>query len=78
MASIPDVTVKQSLVVLDLGKQKKGDIKRLCNGEGPLVDEVINSVEELKSSGAISPDTTPVVVLVRQKPSRKGMLWPLP
>jgi hypothetical protein len=78
MASISDVTAEQSLVVLDLGKQRKSDIKRLCNGEGPLVDEVISSIDELKSSGAIAPDAQPVVILVRQKAPRNNMLWPIP
>jgi hypothetical protein len=67
----------QSPVILDLGKKKKGDIKKLCNGEGPLLDEVTACVEELKSSGAISAGAQPIVIVVRQKPSRKGMFWPL-
>ena len=67
----------QSPVILDLGKKKKGDIKKLCNGEGPLVEEVNHCVEELKTSGVISAGAQPVVIIVRQKPSNKGMFWPM-
>ena len=70
-------TSKHSPVILDLGKHKKGDIKKLCAGEGPLLDEVNSCIEELKISGAITAHAQPVVIVVRQKAPRNAMLWPI-
>jgi len=73
----PPETAQNAPVIIDLGKKKKGEIKKLRNGEGPLLDEVNGCIEELKTSGAIAGNAQLVVVVIRQKPSRKPLLWPM-
>ncbi|AUX43595.1 uncharacterized protein SOCE26_050450 [Sorangium cellulosum] len=59
-----------SATFVDLGKQKRKDIKRLRKGQGPLAQAVIDTVAELKASGSAL--SGPVVVVVEEK-ARKGL-----
>ena len=63
-------------VVLDLGKQRRKQIKQLCRGEGKLMDEINASIDELRTAGALSATAQPVVIVVRQK-RRKSRGLPL-
>jgi hypothetical protein len=63
-----------SLVIVDLGKQKRKDIKALKEGTGDLLNEVRETLAELKSNGAISSNAEPVVLVVREK-LPKPKLW---
>ena len=66
-----------SPVIVDLGKRKRKDIKELRQGKGPLLDEVRTCVDELVSSGSCAAEAQPVVLIVREKRKRGGMLFPL-
>jgi len=48
-------------------------VRDLRNGEGKLLDEVLDAVEELRTVGTISKDAQPVIVIVREKP-KDGIL----
>jgi hypothetical protein len=63
-----------SVVIVDLGKQKRKDIKSLKEGTGKLMDEVRDTLAELRSNGTISSSAEPVVLLVRER-SRKPKMW---
>jgi hypothetical protein len=54
-------------VVLELGKQRRKRIKELRRGQGKLMDEVLASIEELRTAGALGADAQAVVVVVREK-----------
>ncbi|AGP33718.1 hypothetical protein BE04_26680 [Sorangium cellulosum] len=58
-----------SATVVDLGKQKRKDIKQLRKGQGPLAQAVLDTVAELKTSGT-SPAGSIVVVVVEEKSKR--------
>ena len=58
-------------IVVDLGKQKKKSVKRLREGEGALMEEVRNCLEELKSAGKLS-GSQPVVFIVEQKSQQQA------
>ena len=62
-------------IILDLGKKKRSLIRQLCNGEGPLIDEVNGCIEELQASGSISTDAQPIVIVIREK-ARPRSLFP--
>ena len=62
------------VVIVDLGKQKRKDIKALKEGEGDLMNEVRDTLAELRSNGTISSNAEPVVLIVREK-LRKPKLW---
>jgi hypothetical protein len=61
-------------IIIDLGKKSRKKIKRLRRGEGTLMDDVGQAIQELRSTGKISSSAQPVVVIVRQK-SRSFMGW---
>jgi hypothetical protein len=50
-----------------LGKQERARIKKLLRGEGSLMGEVQTAIDELKTTGTISADAQPVIVVVREK-----------
>ena len=66
----------QGPVIVDLGKRKRSAIKKLIKGEGDLVGEVNDCIEELKGSGAVSSNAQPVVVIIREKRKPRSLLWP--
>ena len=59
-----------SLVVLDIGKRKKKQIKRLRKGRGKLLRRIDEAVEELKADGLVQADAQTVVVVVEAKERR--------
>ncbi len=62
----PDELAK--LIVIDLGKHRKGRIKKLREGRGALMDEVKQALDELRASGTIAGNVQPVVLVVKEKP----------
>ncbi len=60
-----------SPVVVDLGKKKKKAIKRLRRGEGRLVADVARVIDELKSAGTVGASAQPIIVVVKEKASRR-------
>jgi hypothetical protein len=59
-------------VVFDLGKHKSKKIKKLRKGEGPLIDEVMLAIDDLKANGLVDANAQPVVVVVREKSSPRN------
>lgn len=65
-------------VVLDLGKHRRKQIKKLRKGSGKLMDDINGAIEELRTAGTLSASTQPVVVIIRQKRrSKASKLFPL-
>ncbi len=76
-ASAADGTAK-SPVIIDLGKRKRKQVKKLRRGEGKLLDDVNGAVAELRTAGTLSADVQPVIVVVREKRNDKlKSLFPL-
>ena len=63
-------------ILVDLGKHGRKRVKQLREGRGPLMTEVAQCIDELKASGTMPGDATPVLIIVRQR-SRKRLGWPL-
>jgi len=73
MVNVPpnsNVTVEGDVLLIDLGKHSKKQIKRLRKGTGKLIDEVHRCIQELRTTDAVSQSAQPVIVLVRQKQGR--------
>ncbi len=60
------------MVVLDFGKKKRRDLKRLRKGRGRLMTRLNETLEGLKEDGTIDAASQTIVVIVRQRPRRKG------
>ena len=60
-------------VVVDLGKRKRRLVKELREGRGPLVDEVLETVRQVRTELGEDPDRgqTPIVVLYERRKKRK-------
>jgi hypothetical protein len=61
-------------IVIDLGSAKKSQIKSLEKGEGPLLDKVFSVLDELRSDGTINGTSQPVIVVVKKKVTKTGLL----
>ena len=72
----PKVSSANSVLVVDIGKKPKKQIKELREGRGKLMDEVTRVIEELRSAGSISAAAEPVVVVVKQKRKARPLTWP--
>jgi len=66
---------KHAPILIDLGKQKRGRVKRLRKGRGRLVDDVQQAIADLAANGSLSEGVQPVIVVVERKKKRgfKGM-----
>jgi len=65
-----------SPIILDLGKKRRKSVKRLLDGKGKLLDQVMDSIEELQRVGTIPKSAQPVIFIVREKP-KCNKLFPL-
>ena len=63
-------------IVVDLGKHRRKAVKALRRGQGKLMSEVANCIQELQSAGTLSASVQPVVIIVREK-RRRRVAWPL-
>jgi len=61
-------------VIIDLGSAKRGQIKQLTKGEGPLRDRVLEVIDSLRADGTVSASAQPVIVVVKKKASTKNLL----
>lgn len=68
-----------NLVVVDLGKKKRRQIRNLRRGRGRLMDRVSEVANDLRTEGALSTDGTSIVVVVverkRNKKKKYGMWY---
>jgi hypothetical protein len=73
MVNVPqnsNVTLDGGILLIDLGKHSKKQIKRLRRGTGKLIDEVQRCMQELRTNGTVSESAQPVLMLVREKQGR--------
>jgi hypothetical protein len=66
----PNATLDNGMLVIDLGKHSKKQIKRLSQGTGKLIDEVRKCMLELRATGTLPESAQAVVMLVREKQGR--------
>jgi hypothetical protein len=64
-------------VVVDMGKKPRKQIRQLRKGHGKLMMRVNDVLAELRTAGSISALAQPVVIVVRQRPKSRAVLWPL-
>ncbi|NER04430.1 MAG: hypothetical protein F6K17_18355 [Okeania sp. SIO3C4] len=61
-------------VILDFGSAKSDDVSDLCRGEGKVFEKISEKIEELKSSGEVSDNIQPIIVIFKKKIIDKGVL----
>lgn len=74
MNETPKSGDSNGLLVIEIAKkQKRKRIKQLREGTGKLTEKVRDILDELREEGSIGADAQPVVIVVRQKPKRRGL-----
>ena len=71
-------TQAQAPIVVDLGKKRRKAVKKLRGGTGKLMDQVNETLQELRNAGTIAATAQPVIIVVRERRSSpvKSLLWP--
>lgn len=64
-----------TMIMMDMGKQKKKNVKALRNGAGPLAEEVRGAIAELRTNGDVKPDAEVIVVVVESKPKKSSAFF---
>ena len=57
-------------VIIDLGKKKRSQVRKLRKGRGKLVDRVNELVADLHNNGTMTSKGQPVIVVVQPKRRR--------
>jgi hypothetical protein len=70
VADNPSVALGGGMLLIDLGKQSRKQIKRLRQGTGKLVEEVRQCMQELRTAGTVPESSQPVIMIVREKRGR--------
>lgn len=64
---------REELTIVDMGKKSRKAVRDLRRGKGRLMDDVEDTIEELRDAGAIPEGSHPVVLIVERQPERGGM-----
>jgi hypothetical protein len=70
-------TSTKNPIVVDLGKKRRKLVKELRRGSGKLMDDVQDTLQELRSAGSVAANAQPVIVIVRERSRSRGKLWSL-
>lgn len=66
----------RKLIVVDIAKkQKRKSIRSLRRGKGRLMGKINDLLDEMREQGAVSEQSQPIVVVVRQKEKRWKGMW---
>jgi hypothetical protein len=63
-----EVQAAAPLVVVDLGKKKAEQVKKLRKGKGKLLAELEEAIASMKADGLLDASAQTVVVVVERKP----------
>ena len=61
-------------VILEFGGAKSDDIDDLRRGDGKMFRRIGKTIEELQKSGQVSDNIQPIIVILKKKKSKKGLL----
>ena len=71
LAPVDTTAMAASPVIIDLGKRKRKQVKKLRKGEGKLLDDVNGAVAELRTAGTLCADAQAVFSVGREQRSLK-------
>ena len=69
----PEVSDNKPVVLLNVGSKKRKQIKQLRKGSGRLMQDVNETIAQLKADNEIEPSGQVVVVVVKEKKKRRGL-----
>lgn len=65
---------EREICLIDLGRHDRSRIRKLRQGGGKLMKQVLSSTQALKDEGVLAEDSQIVVVLVRESASLASLL----
>jgi len=63
----------KAMVVVDIGKRKRKQVRDLKKGSGKLVGRIEEAIAQMKTDGTLGPAAQTVVVIVEKK--RRPVGW---
>ena len=63
----------KAMVVVDIGKRKRKQVRDLKKGSGKLVGRIEEAIAQMKTDGTLDPASPTVVVIVEKK--RRPVGW---
>jgi hypothetical protein len=61
-------------IIVDIGKSSRKEVRKLRKGKpGKLMSQVAETVEHLRENGVLAAGVTPLVIIVRQRRSRRRL-----
>lgn len=76
--TVTDVTpsTTKAPILIDLGRKSRKKIKKLKKGEGPLMEDLAATIEQLKLDGVVAEGAQVVVAVVERKADLESLnLW---
>ena len=67
-------TPDSRMLIVDIGKRRRKQLRQLRKGRGPLTDRIERTLAQLKVDGVLEEGAQTVVVVVERKPKR-GLFW---
>ena len=61
-------------IIMEMTGTKSEDLRDLHRGEGKIFRKVSQLMEKLKEEGETPEDAQPIIVVVRKKSNKKGLL----
>src|SRR6185437_2113927 len=62
---------REELTIVDMGKKSRKAVRDLRKGKGRLMDDIEDTIEELRDAGAISETAHPLVIIVERRVSEQ-------
>lgn len=60
-------------IIVDMGKKDRKQIRKLTKGKpGRLMRRLEETLDHLRENGALADGVQPVVIVIRQKPRKRG------
>lgn len=60
-------------IIVDMGKKDRKQIRKLTKGKpGRLMRRLEDTIDHLRENGALAEGAQPVVIVIRQKPRKRG------
>jgi len=66
---------RDELTIVDMGKKSRKAVRDLRRGKGRLMDDIEDTIDELREAGAISESAHPLVVIVERRASESGGMF---
>jgi hypothetical protein len=63
---------KNDPVIIELGRVSKKKVRQFLRGEGPLLSDIDENLNELKANGTVAANAQLVIVVVKQKRRKRS------